>query len=252
VEYLVPQRRPWAGVEVPSSYSAPALKIIASWLFAAAPSLCLEITMTETILYRAFDRDGRLLYVGITKDFHLRQNHHKLHRMWAQEAIWTLESYPSRELALAAEAVAIRSEHPLFNVQHKLRLKLEPVEPEVASIEEFVADQVVKTGDSRHAVFHADLYRRYLNHWDDAWRIAQGIANETDRPLQRCYPEAKHAFFQKVDELLGPRGRGKDAPHCRAALLRVGLGLSEPMTARKYQDKLRLRAVGAEFELLAS
>ena len=69
----------------------------------------------ETALYRIFGgmRRGRLLYIGISKDFGKR---------WKQEAAtfpWWDEKrrmathwYPSRPEAAAAETAAIKAEHP--------------------------------------------------------------------------------------------------------------------------------------------
>lgn len=70
----------------------------------------------ETQLYRAFDSNGVLLYVGISTNCLNRILQHKRTRIWFQRlANLTVEHYPTRELALDAECLAIRIEKPLYN-----------------------------------------------------------------------------------------------------------------------------------------
>lgn len=67
-------------------------------------------------LYRFFDADGRLLYVGITKDPDKREREHALRSPWHPHAkSRTIEWHGSREAALDAERAAIHEEAPLFN-----------------------------------------------------------------------------------------------------------------------------------------
>lgn len=71
--------------------------------------------MTETALYRHFDAEGRLLYVGISLSAIQRLSQH-LASAWAKDIRnVTVEILPTREDALAAEATAIREEQPLHN-----------------------------------------------------------------------------------------------------------------------------------------
>jgi predicted GIY-YIG superfamily endonuclease len=69
-----------------------------------------------TVVYRFFDRTGRLLYVGITYDPAERWKHHAAKtRWWRDAADNTLEWYGTRAEAERAEQVAIRYEKPLYN-----------------------------------------------------------------------------------------------------------------------------------------
>jgi hypothetical protein len=70
-------------------------------------------------LYRQFDAAGELLYVGISRSAMARLGQHLSVSPWA-EYITTvkIETLPSREEALAAERVAIQTEHPKFNIKH--------------------------------------------------------------------------------------------------------------------------------------
>lgn len=73
----------------------------------------------RTALYRMFAADDTLLYIGIAYSFGSR---------WAREAAtapWypevqrqTVDWYPARELAAAAEVAAIKAENPKYNVMH--------------------------------------------------------------------------------------------------------------------------------------
>ena len=69
---------------------------------------------TTAQLYRHFDRDGVLLYVGIAYDFLRRR--HKSSRWFYRIDMITIEHYETRALALQAETAAIISEKPLFNL----------------------------------------------------------------------------------------------------------------------------------------
>lgn len=81
--------------------------------------------MTERVaLYRLFNENGRLLYVGITNNPSVRFVHHKMEKTW-----WTdvarreIEWFASRDDALKAEVRAIHQESPLWNVSKSLTRK---------------------------------------------------------------------------------------------------------------------------------
>ena len=71
----------------------------------------------ETALYRYFDAEGALLYVGVTGDPVKRDREHAATSPWRGSARRrTIEWYCSRTEALAAERTAIRRERPAHNV----------------------------------------------------------------------------------------------------------------------------------------
>lgn len=73
--------------------------------------------MTRTALYRHFDSAGSLLYVGISNDALRRLCQHKERSHWQpQIARVEVEWLPDREAALKAEADAIVSENPAWNI----------------------------------------------------------------------------------------------------------------------------------------
>lgn len=72
--------------------------------------------MTKTTLYRLFDHDGALLYVGITGNWPSRaRSHASATRWWREVATTTLEEFPDRWAALTAEDAAIFTERPCHN-----------------------------------------------------------------------------------------------------------------------------------------
>lgn len=72
----------------------------------------------RTALYRYFDADGRLLYVGISHDPNMREDQHRGTR-WHPLAVRRTEAWhPTRRAALAAETQAIRAEKPEYNNLH--------------------------------------------------------------------------------------------------------------------------------------
>jgi transcriptional regulator with XRE-family HTH domain len=74
--------------------------------------------MTRTALYRFFDADDRLLYVGITDDIHRRWKHHAaVKTWWGDVARQTVEWHDSRPVAEAAERKAISQEKPVYNIR---------------------------------------------------------------------------------------------------------------------------------------
>lgn len=69
---------------------------------------------STTQLYRHYDKDGLLLYVGISSNFFARP--HKNSKWFYRIATITIEHYETRNLALEAETAAIVAEKPVFNL----------------------------------------------------------------------------------------------------------------------------------------
>lgn len=82
----------------------------------------------KTALYRVFDADGALLYVGVGYDPDVRLRQHAATKAWwpeaSRHAVTWLES---RIAALRAEADAIRTEDPAYNIRrHPYREVVRP------------------------------------------------------------------------------------------------------------------------------
>jgi predicted GIY-YIG superfamily endonuclease len=73
-------------------------------------------------IYRVFNDLGYLIYIGKTNNPRIRFEQHHADKAWCREAarwmIDMMESYATDTEVLAAEASAIRTERPLFNVEH--------------------------------------------------------------------------------------------------------------------------------------
>lgn len=67
-------------------------------------------------VYRMFNEDGRLLYVGLTGRLSHRLGNHAEKRWFPQVATIELEWFPTKAAAALAEQHAIRNERPLLNI----------------------------------------------------------------------------------------------------------------------------------------
>lgn len=73
--------------------------------------------MTVACVYRHFDKDGRLLYVGKSLKPFKRMERHKQTTDWfADIRMVTLEHFDHEWQASVAESTAIREERPLYNI----------------------------------------------------------------------------------------------------------------------------------------
>lgn len=72
----------------------------------------------EIVVYRLFNVEGDLLYIGQTGDISVRLRNHKHDKPWWDEvAEMRTTPYLSKGAAVEAERVAIREERPRYNVQ---------------------------------------------------------------------------------------------------------------------------------------
>jgi predicted GIY-YIG superfamily endonuclease len=100
-------------------------------------------------LYRFFDTDGRLLYVGVAMDPDRREIGHRSNSPWHHLATQRTDEWlSSRPEAVAAEKRAIQSEHPAFNRRDYVRHAptMRPVttllgRQELAKIDELAAEE---------------------------------------------------------------------------------------------------------------
>ncbi|WP_433701742.1 hypothetical protein [Nocardiopsis sp. CA-288880] len=73
----------------------------------------------ETVLYRYYDTEDVLLYVGISANMPGRLDSHETDSTWMDFAARsTLEHFGDRADAEAAEQAAIEADRPLFNILH--------------------------------------------------------------------------------------------------------------------------------------
>lgn len=81
---------------------------------------------TAHVVYRCYDADDRLLYIGCTWDINSRLNVHA--SSWHNPVSYvlnlrmvrhTVAEYPDKQSARKAEREAIRDEQPLLNLHHQ-------------------------------------------------------------------------------------------------------------------------------------
>lgn len=83
--------------------------------------------MEATQLYRHWDKEGNLLYVGISYNTLARLKQHKRDSQWQQLVTTiTIENFATRKEAEAAEFKAIRIERPIYNVVGTARSDTKP------------------------------------------------------------------------------------------------------------------------------
>jgi predicted GIY-YIG superfamily endonuclease len=72
----------------------------------------------RTAVYRLYDDQDVLLYVGVAKTFGKRWTQHASAKSWWPEVQrQTVEWFPDRDAAFAAEGIAMRDERPRHNIQ---------------------------------------------------------------------------------------------------------------------------------------
>jgi predicted GIY-YIG superfamily endonuclease len=87
-----------------------------SHFYAGLPGVIIEPPKPQT-LYRHWNADSELLYVGLTNNFKARTKDHQREKDWWREvAFVTVEHFDSREELERAEAVAIHTEDPKYNI----------------------------------------------------------------------------------------------------------------------------------------
>ena len=77
------------------------------------------MTTKKTALYRHYDKDDVLLYIGISLSAVARLKQHQSSSRWFYDtAIMTIEWFDSVEQAREEELCAIKNESPIYNVVH--------------------------------------------------------------------------------------------------------------------------------------
>ncbi|WP_405671422.1 GIY-YIG nuclease family protein [Streptomyces sp. NBC_01530] len=81
----------------------------------------------RTALYRCYDADEELLYVGVSKDPEARWEQHRDKPWWRDVSMRVVEWFDDRASAERAERKAIQTKGPRYNVHHNQR----PADPAV-------------------------------------------------------------------------------------------------------------------------
>lgn len=87
-------------------------------------------------VYRCYDAEGRLIYVGCTGNLEQRLRGHRNSSWWSvQIADVRTTDYPTAIEGRIAEREAIRTEHPRWNTQGRVVLTVEHATDVATSIE---------------------------------------------------------------------------------------------------------------------
>lgn len=136
------------------------------------------VALRPHTLYRFFDSDRVLLYVGITNDPSRRWSQHSNKPWWTEVALVTLEQFSTRDAVLVAEKDAIRDEQPRYNVVHNIGRR----SSEMASVYEDPAAMGSLFGEqgaaNRLEAVEAKLYRNSL--------VGSYFHGDPDRSWQGC------------------------------------------------------------------
>ena len=157
--------------------------------------------MSKTALYRFWD-DDNLLYVGISLNVFARITQHKRDKDWFQEiSNITVEHFDTREKALDAEAKAIKTENPKYNLamSNGVVISLDR-EEEIARLEREVENPTMsdefneRYAELKEKIMHLSLekisdseierkysflprYEETLNNPNDVLKLASELAN---------------------------------------------------------------------------
>ena len=130
----------------------------------------------RTALYRLFDIEGRLLYVGIAFDPQTRWHGHSSTKSWWNEVDRReVEWHDTRSRALGAEAEAILNEAPLYNI---------------AGTEEPPPLVPLKPRKTRSA--HSEQANRELSAAGKRWHRSKAALMEADAELRAVLVEGRH------------------------------------------------------------
>jgi predicted GIY-YIG superfamily endonuclease len=119
----------------------------------------------DEVLYRFFDTQGNLLYVGISNDWQKRlKQHYKNSDFHGETSLITLERFSSRSEVEDAERTAIFSERPKYN--KALNPNWENAQQHIIKIKNWVYSN--SPSDVNHAGIVAELQALFLD--DPLWK----------------------------------------------------------------------------------
>jgi predicted GIY-YIG superfamily endonuclease len=160
--------------------------------------------MATHYVYRLWDADGALLYVGISKTLVQRLTQHDQSQPWADEvASVTAKRYPNRDKARAAEIEAIQTESPRYNIRDRAK------RPDYAQSLAALWDEM----DASERASLPEVIDRFLAAWPESWTSPSDRSIRTSflaagalmrnglsptEALDSIYPERHHRKSRKL------------------------------------------------------
>lgn len=126
-----------------------------------------------TQLYRHFDSDGQLLYVGISINALNRYKEHASTEWFPEVAKITVERYPNRKDAISAEVAAIKAEKPRFNVRH-LVTKSRKAREKTPDLIKIINVAIKKLGSQAEVARRLEISPQRLNNWLTSEKLPSG------------------------------------------------------------------------------
>lgn len=165
-------------------------------------------------LYRYYDREGRLLYVGITGSGSSRMAAHaSTSRWWRYVRTARFEHFRTREAALLAETMAIQTERPKFNKAQRV-LAPRPASEALARISALPAGQYfVGDGELGDIVgLEGDAIRRAARH---GWFPYLAITPKSFLFAIETLPQYVEDFLwlDVAYDFVYPAGKVREGPH---------------------------------------
>jgi excinuclease UvrABC nuclease subunit len=115
-------------------------------------------------VYRYFDKDGVLLYIGMSLNAVRRLWQHLGDKSWANEVRRIdVQIFPEREIALQSERTAIQNEHPRYNLA-------------MAAIRTSNRSDTDRDANNRYCQAWRDRNRKAYNAYFRKWRKARKLA----------------------------------------------------------------------------
>lgn len=116
-------------------------------------------------LYRLYDENDRLLYVGISHSARFRLMQHVRKVWWKDVSRKEVEKHPNRKAALQAEKTAVHTERPIWNVQGRPGLTSEEHEYRLSRLSAAVAREKASLDDTIAAARRAGHSYREIGEW---------------------------------------------------------------------------------------
>lgn len=144
----------------------------------------------ETAVYRIYNADDELLYVGITNDLVIRWIGHRSDKVWWRREAhrYDVRWYPNRDLAAAQEKHAIMSERPKHNSLYR-QPPLSPVQPKqpgAYSVKEIAQRFRFSPKTVREMAARADFPRQLT-----------GLPSSAGRGARYSVPEVEEYFARR-------------------------------------------------------